>query len=206
MIKYKCRYMYDEWNCIVKCIEKKTEYTVLEFYSQYFNIKMHLGSIDNEFWCLFPEYNMFTELLSPIDLYKNIDILDELFKSPYESMTIAKGIKKYFETQLEEDTVESHIEKLKGHVYTNKVKVVLYDEERDVYHLIYKINRSKNECMMASYRGTSPNNYEVCLPFIDSLDHHFGHCRILNDHKYLNKDIHDIEHIFLNELKKEVVS
>ena len=29
--------MYDEWNCIVKCIEKKTEYTVLEFYSQYFN-------------------------------------------------------------------------------------------------------------------------------------------------------------------------
>ena len=40
MIKYKCRYMYDEWNCIVKCIEKKTEYTVLEFYSQYFNIKM----------------------------------------------------------------------------------------------------------------------------------------------------------------------
>ena len=78
---------------------------------------------------------MFTELLSPIDLYKNIDILDELFKSPYESMTIAKGIKKYFETQLEEDTVESHIEKLKGHVYTNKVKVVLYDEERDVYHV-----------------------------------------------------------------------
>ena len=188
--------MYDEWNCIVKCIEKKMEYTVLEFYSQYFNIKMHLGSIDNEFWCFFPEYNMFTELLSPIDLYKNIDILDELFKSPYESMTIAKGIKKYFETQLEEDTVESHIEKLKGHVYTNKVKVVLYDEERDVYHLIYKINRSKNECMMASYRGTSPNNYEVCLPFIDSLDHHFGHCRILNDHKYLNKDIRDIEHIF----------
>lgn len=49
MIKYKCRYMYDEWNCIVKCIEKKTEYTVLEFYSQYFNIKMHLGNIDNEF-------------------------------------------------------------------------------------------------------------------------------------------------------------
>lgn len=135
--------MYDEWNCIVKCIEKKMEYTVLEFYSQYFNIKMHLGSIDNEFWCFFPEYNMFTELLSPIDLYKNIDILDELFKSPYESMTIAKGIKKYFETQLEEDTVESHIEKLKGHVYTNKVKVVLYDEERDVYHLIYKINRSR---------------------------------------------------------------
>jgi hypothetical protein len=121
-------------------------------------------------------------------------------------MTIAKGIKKYFETQLEEDTVESHIEKLKGHVYTNKVKVVLYDEERDVYHLIYKINRSKNECMMASYRRTSPNNYEVCLPFIDSLDHHFGRCRILNDHKYLNKDIRDIEHIFLNELKKEVVS
>jgi len=149
---------------------------------------------------------MFTELLSPIDLYKNIDILDELFKSPYESMTIAKGIKKYFETQLEEDTVESHIEKLKGHVYTNKVKVVLYDEERDVYHLIYKINRSKNECMMASYRRTSSNNYEVCLPFIDSLDHHFGRCRILNDHKYLNKDIRDIEHIFLNELKKEVVS
>lgn len=149
---------------------------------------------------------MFTELLSPIDLYKNIDILDELFKSPYESMTIAKGIKKYFETQLEEDTVESHIEKLKGHVYTNKVKVVLYDEERDVYHLIYKINRSKNEYMMASYRRTSPNNYEVCLPFIDSLDHHFGRCRILNDHKYLNKDIRDIEHIFLNELKKEVVS
>ena len=107
---------------------------------------------------------------------------------------------------MEEDTVESHIEKLKGHIYTNKVKVVLYDEERDVYHLIYKINRSKNECMMASYRGTSPNNYEVCLPFIDSLDHHFGHCQILNDHKYLNKDIHDIEHIFLNELKKEVVS
>lgn len=93
MIKYKCRYMYDEWNCIVKCIEKKTEYTVLEFYSQYFNIKMHLGNIDNEFWCLFPEYNMFTELLSPIDLYKSIDILDELFKNPYESMTIAKGIK-----------------------------------------------------------------------------------------------------------------
>lgn len=149
---------------------------------------------------------MFTELLSPIDLYKSIDILDELFKSPYESMTIAKGIKKYFETQLEEDTVESHIEKLKGHVYTNKVKVVLYDEERDVYHLIYKINRSKNECMMASYRRTSLNNYEVCLPFIDSLDHHFGRCRILNDHKYLNKDIRDIEHIFLNELKKEVVS
>lgn len=149
---------------------------------------------------------MFTELLSPIDLYKNIDILDELFKSPYESMTIAKGIKKYFETQLEEDTVESHIEKLKGHVYTNKVKVVLYDEERDVYHLIYKINRSKNECMIALYRRTSPNNYEVCLPFIDSLDHHFGRCRILNDHKYLNKDIRDIEHIFLNELKKEVVS
>ena len=149
---------------------------------------------------------MFTELLSPIDHYKNIDILDELFKSPYESMTIAKGIKKYFETQLEEDTVESHIEKLKGHVYTNKVKVVLYDEERDVYHLIYKINRSKNECMMASYRRTSSNNYEVCLPFIDSLDHHFGRCRILNDHKYLNKDIRDIEHIFLNELKKEVVS
>lgn len=149
---------------------------------------------------------MFTELLSPIDLYKNIDILDELFKSPYESMTIAKGIKKYFETQLEEDTVESHIEKLKGHVYTNKVKVVLYDEERDVYHLIYKINRSKNECMMASYRRTSSNNYEVCLPFIDSLDHYFGRCRILNDHKYLNKDIRDIEHIFLNELKKEVVS
>lgn len=149
---------------------------------------------------------MFTELLSPIDLYKNIDILDELFKSPYESMTIAKGIKKYFETQLEEDTVESHIEKLKGHVYTNKVKVVLYDEERDVYHLIYKINRSKNECMIASYQRTSPNNYEVCLPFIDSLDHHFGRCRILNDHKYLNKDIRDIEHIFLNELKKEVVS
>ena len=43
MIKYKCRYMYDEWNCIVKCIEKKMEYTVLEF----FNIKMHLGSIDD---------------------------------------------------------------------------------------------------------------------------------------------------------------
>ena len=60
--------------------------------------------------------------------------------------------------------------------------------------------------MMASYRRTSPNNYEVCLPFIDSLDHHFGHCQILNDHKYLNKDIRDIEHIFLNELKKEVVS
>lgn len=95
--------MYDEWNCIVKCIEKKMEYTVLEFYSQYFNIKMHLGNIDNEFWCFFPEYNMFTELLSPIDLYKNIDILDELFKNPYESMTVAKGIKKYFETQLEED-------------------------------------------------------------------------------------------------------
>ena len=53
--------------------------------------------------CDFPEYNMFTELLSPIDLYKNIDILDELFKNPYESMTVAKGIKKYFETQLEED-------------------------------------------------------------------------------------------------------
>ena len=29
MIKYKCRYMYDEWNCIVECIEKKTEYTIL---------------------------------------------------------------------------------------------------------------------------------------------------------------------------------
>ena len=71
MIKYKCRYMYNEWNCIVKCIEKKMEYTVLEFYSQYFNIKMHLGSIDNEFWCFFPECDMFTELLSPIDLYKN---------------------------------------------------------------------------------------------------------------------------------------
>lgn len=47
--------MYDEWNCIVKCIEKKTEYTVLEFYSQYFNIKMYLGNIDDEFWCFFPE-------------------------------------------------------------------------------------------------------------------------------------------------------
>ena len=76
MIKYKCRYMYDEWNCIVECVEKKTEYTILEFYGQYFNIKMHLGSIDNEFWCFFPEYNnMFTELLSPIDFYNNIDIL-----------------------------------------------------------------------------------------------------------------------------------
>ena len=206
MIKYKCRYMYDEWNCMVECLEKKTEYTVLQFHSQYFNTKMHIGSNDNEFWCFFPEYNKFTELLSPIDLYKNIDILSELFENPYEIMMIAKGIKKYLETQLEEDTVEIHIEKLKGHVYTNKVKVVLYDEERDVYHLIYKINRSKNECMMASYRGTSPNNYEVCLPFIDSLDHHFGHCRILNDHKYLNKDIHDIERIFLNKFKNEVVS
>lgn len=48
MIKYKCRYMYNEWDCIVKCIEKKMEYTVLEFYSQYFNIKMHLGNIDND--------------------------------------------------------------------------------------------------------------------------------------------------------------
>lgn len=206
MIKYKCRYMYDEWNCTVECLEKKTEYTVLEFHSQYFNTKMHIGSNDNEFWCFFPEYNKFTELLSPIDLYKNIDILSELFENPYEIMMIAKGIKKYLETQLEEDTVEIHIEKLKGHVYTNKVKVVLYDEERDVYHLIYKINRSKNECMMASYRGTSPNNYEVCLPFIDSLDHHFGHCRILKNHKYLNKDIHDIERIFLNKFKNEVVS
>ena len=51
MIKYKCRYMYDEWNCAVECLEKKTEYTVLQFHSQYFNTKMHLGSIDNEFWC-----------------------------------------------------------------------------------------------------------------------------------------------------------
>ena len=95
MIKYKCRYMYDEWNCTVECLEKKTEYTVLELHSQYFNTKMHLGSIDNEFWCFFPEYNKFTDLLSPIDLYKNIDILSELFENPYEIMMIAKGIKKY---------------------------------------------------------------------------------------------------------------
>ena len=85
--------MYDEWNCTVECLEKKTEYTVLEFHSQYFNTKMHLGSIDNEFWCFFPEYNKFTDLLSPIDLYKNIDILSELFENPYEIMMIAKGIK-----------------------------------------------------------------------------------------------------------------
>ena len=43
MIKYKCRYMYDEWNCTVECLEKKTEYTVLQFHSQYFNTKMHIG-------------------------------------------------------------------------------------------------------------------------------------------------------------------
>ncbi len=104
---------------------------------------------------------------------------------------------------MKKESVENYIRNLKGHIYTNKIMVVLYEETRDVYHLIYKIKRSTNICVMASYQGTEPRNYEVSIPFIDSLDHYFGDCKILCSHEYLQQDIRAVMKK-INKIKNEV--
>ena len=55
--------------------------------------------------------------------------------------------------------IEEYIKALKGKIHTNKISVVLYDEEYDIYHYISKIRRNANECEMLSVTLTSHRNY-----------------------------------------------
>lgn len=82
--------------------------------------------------------------------------------------------------------IEEYIKNKKGRLYTNNITVILYDQQKDIYHFLFKINKNKDECLMM----TSPTNgtfgsTELNFPFISQLNYYYGDCTIISDHSYL---------------------
>jgi hypothetical protein len=88
--------------------------------------------------------------------------------------------------------IEEYIKALKGEVHTNRISVVLYDEEYDIYHYISKIRRNANECEMLSVNYKMIEYFDLTLPFIDQLNHYYGHCSILRDDPHIGQDVHTL--------------
>lgn len=86
--------------------------------------------------------------------------------------------------------IEEYIKALHGKIHTNNISVVLYDEEYDVYHYIYRIRRNVNECEMLSVNYKMIECFDLTLPFINQLNRYYGHCRILSDDPHIGQNAH----------------
>lgn len=100
---------------------------------------------------------------------------------------------------MNQKNIEKYIQALKGNIYTNRISLVLYDGELDIYHYVYKIQRKTNECEMLSINYRQSKYYDITLPFIDQLDPYYGHCQILKEDPHIGQHIR----VILNEIKKQ---
>ena len=86
--------------------------------------------------------------------------------------------------------IEEYIKHLPGRINTYKSSVVLYDPYIRAYHLLYLINRKKDDCTMLTMPVKKDDGYcEVSTPFISQLNAFYNHCEIIKTSPYLQKDI-----------------
>lgn len=192
MLEYNCQYNDEIWNSSIKNIKEEMGYSILEIEGKSSRMMTYIGKNDEQYWCFFPEYELSSSLSYPDDLFWNIEKLQRVFDNPYDAVTISYGIQAYYSyKRLMTSDIEDYIAHLKGKIYTSKVSVVLYDQSIKMYHLIFKIQRSRDDCIMLSFRKKN-NCYEISEPFLSQLNYYYGHCQILEESHYKGKDIHNI--------------
>lgn len=89
--------------------------------------------------------------------------------------------------------IEELIKQLHGNRNTNKISVVLYDPVWNNYHLIYKINKQRDTCvMMSTSIDTNHTSVEVSLPFISQLNEYYSHCVVDKSNEWIGIAVKDI--------------
>lgn len=201
MLEYKCRLDDEIWNASIKNIKEEIGYSILEIEGKSSRIVTYIGKNDGQYWCFFPEHELSSGLSYPDDLFWNIEKLQRLFGNSYDAVTVSCGIQTYSAyKQAASSDIEEYIKHLKGRIYTNKVSVVLYDKPIKTYHLLFRIQRSKDECMMLSFRKYNDHYcYDISAPLITQLNYYYGYCQILRKSSYTDKNIYDI----ISELRKD---
>lgn len=199
MLSYQCQFNDEIWNSSIVDMNEKIDYTILEIEGKSSRIITYIGKNDEQYWCCFPEYELSSGLSYPDDVFWNIEKLQCVFHNPYDAVTVTYGIKAYYEYRdsVSED-IEKYISCIGGRIYTNKVSVILYDRASEIYHLLFKIRRNRDECMMLSIRIGNGYYDDMSSPMITQLNYYFGHCHILKDSPYIGTDIDTI----IKKLKK----
>ena len=89
--------------------------------------------------------------------------------------------------------IEEWINLLHGNRNTNKISVVLYDPVWNSYHLIYKINKRHDTCVMMSISNEPNNQYvELSLPLMSQLNEYYSHCVIDESNEWIGIAAKDI--------------
>lgn len=101
--------------------------------------------------------------------------------------------------------IEEYINNLKGNRNNSKISIALYDAKNDNYHFIYRINKLKDTCMMASTSIYPDVHFiELSLPFISQLNEYYGHCQIDEDNEFIGMNYEEIDKILKERYKKQM--
>lgn len=191
MIDYMCSYSRKSWKASVVFVEKAANYTMLNIRSDLFEgMNVFLWHKNEEYWLAIPEIEASCFLAYPTDTFWNFESIARSIKNKYVAKTIACGITEYFKKKDIRTDIEEYIKHLSGRINTYKSSVVLYDPYIRAYHLLYLINRKKDDCTMLTMPVKKDDGYcEVSTPFISQLNAFYNHCEIIKTSPYLQKDI-----------------
>ena len=194
MIDYKCKYSNETWEASIVPIEKAKDYSRLRITSDLFNdVNIFLWHKDHEYWLTIPKNNIACMLAYPTDTFWNFEAIARCTDDKYFSKTISIGISEYYKFKENTIDIEEYIKKLRGRLNAYKSSLVLYDQQAKIYYVLSNIDRKTDSCTMLAIPINKDYGYcEISTPFISQLNAYYGHCKILRENKFLQKNIRDL--------------
>ena len=191
MIDYTCTYEGKTIHSLLEIVETSENYSILSIKNAFYEFKLFLWHSYESYWMAIPEYEISCKLDYPTHETVNFKTIHKVTNDEDLSKTIAQAICGYYQSKKNVVDIEKYISSLNGQINSYKVSVVLYDPLIKMYHLLYLINKEKDECTMLTI-SSDMTYYNISVPFISQLNMYYDHCDIETSSIYLNKDIEKI--------------